>query len=89
MLVDAARKPSVAVLSGMSSHSRPTVGICTTWSITEIDEKPASSAARAIVAEPRPPSRPAPPGHVKRPICRPKRSVIGSSSWRRAAAGVS
>ena len=28
--VDAARKPSVVVLSGMASHSRPTDGICTT-----------------------------------------------------------
>ena len=86
--VEAARNPSVAVLSSMSSHSRPTDGICTKWSITEIDENPTSSAARAIA-----PSRAAvsagPPGQVNRPICRPKRSVMGSSSWRRAAAGVS
>ena len=48
VVVAAARNPSVVVLSGMSSHSRPTDGICTTWSITEIDEKPTSSAARAM-----------------------------------------
>ena len=85
----AARNPSVAVLSGMSSHSRPTVGIWTTWSITEIDEKPTSSAVRAMAprraarlggaAGPRPSA----------PICRPKRIVMGSSCWRRAAAGAS
>ena len=43
----------MAVLSSMSSHSRPTLGICTKWSITDSDENPASSAARAMVAEPR------------------------------------
>ena len=88
VVVDAARNPSVVVLSGMSSHSRPTVGICTTWSITEIEEKPASSAARAIAPR-RDASSAAPPGQSKRPICRPKRSGTGSSSWRLAAAGVS
>ena len=51
VLVDAARKPSVAVLSSMSSHSRPTLGICTTWSITESDENPASSARPGDGAE--------------------------------------
>ena len=42
----------MAVLSSMSSHSRPTLGICTKWSITEIDEKPTSSAAPGDGAEP-------------------------------------
>ena len=32
----------------MSSHSRPIDGIWTKWSITEIDENPTSSAARAM-----------------------------------------
>ena len=72
----------------MSSHSRPTLGICTKWSITDSDENPTSSAALAMA-----PSRAAvsagAPGHVKRPICSPKRIVMGVSSWRRAAAGVS
>ena len=79
VVVDAARKPSVAVLSSMSSHSRPTLGICTKWSITESDENPASSAARAIVAR-RVAVSPGAPGHVKRPICSPKRIGMGSSS---------
>ena len=34
----------------MSSHSRPTCGICRKWSITHRLVKPASSAARAISA---------------------------------------
>ena len=76
----------MAVLSSMSSHSRPTDGIWTKWSITEIEENPTSSAARAIT-----PSRAAvssgAPGQVNRPICNPKRRAIGSSSWRRANVG--
>ena len=76
------------MLSSMSSHSRPTPGICTKWSITEIDENPASSAARAMT-----PSRWAvsagAPGHVNLPICSPKRMDIGSSCCRAAAIGAS
>ena len=78
----------MAVLSSMSSHSLPTLGICTTWSITDSDENPASSAARAMVPRRVAVSAGA-PGHVNRPTCNPKRNGMGSSSWRRAAAGVS
>ena len=84
----AARNPSVAVLSGMSSHSRPTVGIWMKWSITEIDENPTSSAVRAMAPR-RGASSAAPPGQDQPPSWRPKRIVMGSSCWRRAAAGAS
>ena len=75
------------MLSSMSSHSRPTLGICTKWSITEIELKPTSSA-RAAMARKRLAVSADPPGHVKRPICNPKRNGMGSSDCCLAASGV-
>ena len=53
----------------MSSHSGPTVGICTTWSITEMASKPASSAALAdapqVVGELRATAGPGEPAEVE------------------------
>src|SRR5213594_2015312 len=43
--VAAARWPRVAVLSGMSSQTRPSCGACRKWSITQIESKPAAEDA--------------------------------------------
>src|SRR5258707_73280 len=53
----------------MSSHSRPTPGICTKWSMTLSRVKPASSAARAIAGR----------SSVNRDTCSPNSSAMGDS----------
>ena len=84
--VAAARNARALVLSGMSSHSGPTVGICTTWSITEMASNPAASAAaatrRRLAASCGPP-----PGQANLPRWRAKRSGTGASCWRVAEVG--
>ncbi len=45
-----ARKPSVVVLSGRSSHTLPTWGICRRWSMTHRPSNPACSAVTAAAA---------------------------------------
>ena len=66
----------------MSSHSRPTCGICSTWSITQTLAKPASSAARATSASVAA-VVPGWPGQSKREICRPNSSPSGSRAGAR------
>ena len=71
----------------MSSHSGPTLGICTTWSITEMAVEARLLGGRAeapqVVGELRAPRR----ANSKRPRWSVKRRGTGSSRWARALAG--
>ena len=56
--------------SSIGSSISPTLRIWKRWSITQIESKPASSAARHTRASVSP-IRASPPGHEKEEICRP------------------
>ena len=82
-LVAAARNASVVKHSRKSSQARPTWGIWRKWSITYSASKPAvlgrGGASRGARQLPRHRA-------ANAPMCRPKRSATGRSTWRAAAA---
>ena len=71
----------------MSSHSGPTPGICTTWSITEmaVRSRPPRRRGRRGAGCRR--AAGASPGNSKRPRWRVKRRGTGASRWVRALDG--
>ena len=73
-VVLAAMKPSAVMPSSIGSSISPTLRIWKRWSMTQIESKPASSAARQMRARVGPMAS-SPPGQVKDEIWRPTFNV--------------